>query len=445
MNNKQLISIKDIIIVLFIFICLPLDAEETKKDLSPDLLGLKVKSGFFYGTSDKGDDGFLSQSEISPLQHGVSYFRFIPYIQYSGINIQFDLTAEHRSQSGGVFNSNVVYIYPRYNFNIDTSFNVFGNDFNFNVSVGNFFDRQALGGLTFLNIDDQGWFADINYYGFGIRYDKIADYLLGVGYGIDDVNILQTYYKRNFFKDNLEAKYSFAFVNYANILESELVGNFRNDHLFKLRFKDWVKATWQYSIRASSDDNRNQTSSDNSAYIFELANIKPIKWNDFKLNMKFAFRNYGRNYNLDTYKENRVDLTWLGAKNDGFYPSYYLNRSFAQWGAYSEWQTGVQAISFVGNIEYKLNWDFPVFEDIILFGAIDYNQLNIENQETQTFNFIEIGVKYQPFDSFNISLFNSNKIYDDSKSYFAFQEQAASTFRVTMNLDTDAILFKKEK
>lgn len=437
-----MIQVKTTIISILLLLLMASKIYANEQDsLSLKALGLKVNSGFYYGPTPQDAD------EVAILQHGVAYYRLIPYIKFDGFTAEFDLTAEHRSQSAGVFSDEAIYVYPRYNFTLDSNVMIFGIPANYKVSIGNFFDRRPLQGLTFLNIDDQGWYADFNYLGFGVRYDKIADFFLNIGHNADDVNIFQAYYLGDFFDNFLNLKYAFAVVDHVppNSDSYDLVGRFRNDHSFEASIKDYAKLSFQYSVREDLSQSQFEAIpvGDRNAFIFGVESLKEFKILGIDLSSAFFYRRYGSLFNNQFYSEEIVDLSWNSRRSNGFYPSYYLDRNFAQWGAYAEHQEEVSSWNLILNLNYDLPFKARLLKNMSVFVLSDFNSLSFVNSEDVNFNFIEFGLRYQPYDAVEFNFYSTNKIYDDKKSYFAFREQVNRTFRFTLRLNLDQALYQK--
>lgn len=348
-----------------------------------------------------------------PQLHGAMHTEFGATIKASGMGLKFSLLAEHRGMSYGVFNLGKMYLVPKYQFWLDTSFSIFGEKFGFGITNGNFDNFKLHDGLMIYNLDMQGSTWWVRWKNLTIAYQKIGDLAVGIGLNVGDAN---DWYIQ---LDSIKLLSDLAVDLYAGIFRYPSGGYFdyfsgansSNGHTFgaRLHFTDINASLFaQYGYRYHEPD---------PAITMKSASaiVAGARWEHtsdlIELKTQAEFRSYGSFFNKGRYYKAPLYAEYYN--NARFlYPLARYDQPFSQWAVFTEYQNRwVSCMTLLADA--KVN----IWKDLKGIVKLDINHITARNAEPFLYPFYEAGLAWEFTKGLSFSYTYTNRAMNLELSY----------------------------
>ncbi len=380
----------------------------------------------------------------NPLKHSCFYTDFNFGIKAYGLDLNFDLIAEHRGVSYGVFDTKSMIVFPKYYVGIDTSVTVGKQKIYFGTNFGNYSNQTIYEGLQIYNMDYQAIDIYIKWSKFRLRYHQIGDLSNYIGLKIDEVFNFILSAEDLKLTENYNANLQFGLASVNKI------GHGSDPNLTTPQFncsanvrKENLKLYAQYTHR---DMDEPVSVIDESGFLAGISyNLKKSK---FTLNTNAEYRFYGKELNRgyidkDTHYRGGINYydslgrvkykIYDGYDNtigDNLYPLSFYQKKFSQWAVYTEYQNkNVNAFNFTAEAKYRIYNDFYAKADL------DINFIKAETLDLFCYPFYNIGIAWEPADRTSILLSLTNKGMNLDKHYPTFYLYDSPQFMLSVVYD----------
>lgn len=352
----------------------------------------------------------------NPLLHGAAWAGLDLYATSGGISINLRAIAEHRGMSYGTYAMDNIVFYPKYCASIDTSFTLFGQPFEFEVSLGNYDNQKLYEGLTIYNIDTQGAMIALKWKRLKVWAAQIGDMENCIGLNIND--------QRDFavtlegiglpFDLSLDASAGYFDRIINSQYETELPDN---------GFTFSAGLGWRESLRLYSELGIRNVNEESQAGLKSCAHLVGCSYRMDRgrlgLGLTAERRYYGRYFNLDysyagedlfIYRsaedlyEYSINLGYGDTVGRQLYPLEKYFDPFSQWAVYTQYQgRDVQTMILRLSLKYALPADVSALCDL------DLNYLEVSSLDSFLYPFYNAGVCWEPVDGITLAMSHTNR------------------------------------
>ncbi len=363
----------------------------------------------------------------NPLFHGATYVAIRSASTFKNkFTLNFDLYAEQRGSSYGLFNKNNTLLFPVFNIQGKDTFNFSKTSLTLDGKAGMFLNEKLDEGLTIYNIDVQGvkltfqqgkWLTEATVY---------ADLNQGIGLNIDDLYSVALKRKLSS-NDSAEVGISFTYnkqLNRNTPLRSNLLYN-----VFAHKKNLNSKIYSQLGFRPGNDFDFRVSNS----IAEKIAGLLGVECNYLKNGVEFnaiaEARYYGAIYNEGYFDfklryrnpANSIFEMYANTVGNYLYPLRKLQTPFSQWAVFTEYY---YSNTFSLNVRGNLNIDVRkkitagLMYDINFIRAKD-NFNGLDNFHTSSFlyPFFTASINYKLIKEVNISLLLTNQSMNLDLSY----------------------------
>jgi len=346
----------------------------------------------------------------NPLFHGSYFFKFGGQFMISEkLKITGSINAEQRGFSDGVFSNQTRNFYPYFN----ATYSNKKGKFSYLIQIGDFWDLRLYEGLTFNNLETQSWVFKLKYGNFFVKHVGIADLLIGIGLGIDDLY-----------------DYSSGVEKLPLNQDGTILLDFKAGHSNNRR--SLGRGFWNFSTKINYLNNYSfysQLSINNSANTAFLVGVNSELnlWDRVTIKSSIEYRNYSSGFNLGYkntvfYRNPQEPASFTNSSNNVFIPLDYYERDFNQWAVFTEYQNlNINGLNLQSNIKY--HFTETTFCNLVL----DFNWLSTE-EENILYPFFKFGFGVTPIKSTEFSLEITNRVLNLDKDFPSFYSSNIAYF-----------------
>ncbi len=353
---------------------------------------------------DVRDTWNLNSNQVTdnPFFHGSYFFKLGARFQFGKIlKVTGAINAEQRGFSDGVFSKRTRNFYPYLNAVLSDTL----GKFQYLFQMGDFRNFKLYEGLTFYNLETQSWIFKLKFGDFYFKHAGIADLLIGIGLGIDDVY-----------------DYSFGIEDFAINKDSSFVINLKSGYSNNRGFTS--RGFWNFSTSLKYKDQFSfyaqvSTIDDNSNAFLVGFKTKNTFANKINLKSSIEYRGYDSNFNLlfsnvVYYRDPNLGPSFTNSRNNVFIPLDYYERNFSQWALFTEYQN-----VDINGLNIRTEVDYNFFKNLYFRFGLDLNWL-ISNDETFLYPFYLTSIGIKPHEEIEISLQLTNKVMNFDKNFPTF-------------------------
>jgi hypothetical protein len=372
----------------------------------------------------------------NPLWHGAGYAHISVAAKRAGLTLFGELIAEHRGASYGVYSMGNIAVLPKFAVSIDSSFGVGREQIGVGGGAGNYDDYRMYEGLAIYNVDVQGYWLYLKWRHLRFAYRHIADLEEGIGLNINDQGDFILSLENIPLSDRLRLDSSVGYFDY--IMDTDADKNLPNDGLNISAGLAWNERARLYSQVGMRDV-------DGGSYrgIKRYADLVGCSvrggFGRFDFNVIGEYRFYGRLFNqglytsgdcfffrggqLETPSSRCFFVTTVGRV---LYPLDVFYRPFGQWAVYTNYQG-----RDVQSVIWRTDASFDLPRSCSLFCHLDFNYLDVSNEDPFFYPFYDAGFGWSPFPGTIFTYSYTNRAMNLDKSYPTLYLLGTSTAMIT--------------
>ena len=353
----------------------------------------------------------------NPLLHSAFYVDLMGHVKITDSTIiDFNLLAEHRGLSYGVYNTENVILMPQFRIHGHETLPILNRQVSLHGDFGNKRKASIHEGLVIYNIDVQGIDFNLSYKKLNFRIFHISDLKQGIGLNIDDAIDYILSLDRLKIGDNWHSDIRIGgFAEFsANRYEGvKLSTGFYNTRKLRLYTQGAI---------TTGENSNGKLIKENMAIL--VGAKKSIKTKKIKIKGKAEYRFYGGRFNKGfkntspKYRKSNSGQTFGGTIGKTLYPIYAYNRTFSQWAVFTEYQTendkNVSALSLTCETSYNL------FSHLFIKLSLDINHILLENSKSFTYPFYTSSLIWEFMKGNYFSILATNKGMNLDVSYPTF-------------------------
>ena len=367
-----------------------------------------------------------SQRSLSdnPLMHGAMYLGMHGKADLApGYSVSIGLIGEHRGYSYGIYNTENIVVFPQLKGAVEDTIRLFKQDFRITAELGYLLNVRVGAGLTYYNVDAQGFEYAIQWKNLQYKYIQYTDFALGYGLNEEeprfywlslvDLPITPDLYfdigvgarvLQRFLIPNGERQY--VYTGYGKIRDRSnrwevygQIGYRPVDESYPLFYFPGQEADFQNFVPGVDD---------------QVAILFGAKWNQLfervRWKNRLEFRYYGKTFNRDqitrtvSFRDEENPDVYKNTIGNNLYPIRSYDRPFSQWAVFTEFvDRNVFALTSYTEIDWRL------YKNFHLNGTFDLNFITVEREGQKLYPFYTIAFGYQMEDDLEIALILTNK------------------------------------
>jgi len=349
----------------------------------------------------------------NPLLHAATFNELSIRARNRGFMINARAILEHRGFSCGVYNTENSIVYPKFTIAADSSFNLYGEEFHFGLSLGNYDNIKEGEGLTLYNIDLQGIRTYLRWGRIQLRVDMFGDLSGTYDLDIDDLGVYSLSLRDTELSEQLSLDIETGIYLFEPVSDTETTEKAISLSLV-LRGG---------SLRIYSETGLGRVDGAYFDSIDQSANVTGVEYlfnkDPFDFDITAERRFYGRSFNLGfrsednsfNFRDNNKDISH-NSIGQHLYPMSHFLRPFSQWAVYTEYQKrDVASYILQGRFRYSLPAGF------FFSSMVDLNYMDVSNEDPFLYPFYNIGVGWCPIESSRLSISLTNRAMNLDEQY----------------------------
>lgn len=348
----------------------------------------------------------------NPMGHGASYFRFHSWcFLKDSLELFGSAEINNAGFSWGPYNTYNIALVPRYHVRYVRAFKIRSISLDFFLKAGNFENFKLDEGLTFYNMDMQGFQAYLRYKKLRLTTSLIADLQFSTGLNIDGIRHQQLAFEQLRWLDGWHVD--------LELSHEQHLGPTPGTHAVNTAVsmnKKTTRVYAQYSYRFNS----NFPLQRNWALVTGLE--KQVKYQALTLGVKAEYRYYTVGFNEGFRKESTTHYrktdrpTGSNFTGEQLYLISFNERPFSQWAVFTEYN----AKPWVTSVSTILSADVILRKQISWTGKLDLNVIHAEGEQPFVYPFFKTGFKFEPANDTYLALYVSNSTLNLDKHYTTY-------------------------
>ncbi|MGE3802795.1 MAG: hypothetical protein AB7H80_17405 [Candidatus Kapaibacterium sp.] len=351
---------------------------------------------------------------------------------WPGLSLMVGVTGENRGISYGVSSTQNSILLPRYQFRIDTTLKLFGEEFGVTATAGDFREKRFGEGLFFNKRDVEGGEITLRYENFLFTIEKVGDAFAGVGLNLDDVDFYSVEYRDIPLPANITAgvglngqwfvqKNDFGYLDQSPrqlLLDSVKLLDRGFGFTGYVAFPDsTVRFYTQGSLRASEGGGSVMSRTAflaGTSFNFATSALQLEGFAEYKF--YGGLFNHGYRNTDVYYRDPEQSAEFANTIGPHLYQLRWFDLPFAQWPLFAEYQNLKDVTGWTLNVHAK----WFLYERFALRGMLDMTYIVPEKEESFLYPFYDVGIAWEPYDNFSLILSGTNKGMNLDKHYPTF-------------------------
>ncbi len=360
----------------------------------------------------------------NPMGHGASYFRFHTWcFLKDSLELYGSVEINNAGFSWGPYNTYNISLIPRYHVSYNKAFKTGNKPFSFFLKAGNFENFKLDEGLTFYNMDMQGFQAYVQYKKMKLSTSLIADLQFSTGLNIDGIRNQQLKFEKLKLNPVWKLDLEFSHEQYLgpqsgnHAVSTALALNNKTSRFFTqwgYRFNDTVSVSQNFAFLAGFE-------SKFSAKRFTLST--KLEYRYYTIGFNNGFRKESNTHYRKTDRPTGSNFT-----GDQVYLISFNERPFSQWAVFTEYNTK----NWVSGATAIVSGSLVLFKNLSLGANIDFNLINTEGEKPFLYPFFRAGFKFEPAKHTYLSFYITNSTLNLDKHYTTYYLLKHPTIQVVL-------------